>query len=312
MASSNIDRIKTQDVILEEFKKVHEDTYDYSEVKYVKGVLPVKIICKEHGEFFQKPYIHKKGIGCKKCGYKRVSEKLSSSKECFVDKANKVHNFKYNYTKTIYIKDIEEVTILCEVHGEFKIKANTHLNGVGCKKCGNLKIAQERTYSIDNFKELGNLKHNNFYNYDKSVYTGSLSKITITCPIHGDFEQIASNHLQGNGCQKCAIEKKGYSRTDFIHRANGRECILYLLRCFNKDEEFYKIGITSLSIKKRYNKKSSLPYNHEVVETVTGKAGEIYDLEKKYLKKYIDYKYSPKISFKGFSECIKKDNLTLN
>ena len=32
--------------------------------------------------------------------------------------------------------------------------------------------------------------HNNKYSYEKSNYVGGKDKITITCLIHGDFEQL--------------------------------------------------------------------------------------------------------------------------
>lgn len=32
-------------------------------------------------------------------------------------------------------------------------------------------------------------------------------KVIITCPIHNDFEQTPSNHLQGHGCPKCNASK---------------------------------------------------------------------------------------------------------
>ena len=41
-----------------------------------------------------------------------------------------------------------------------------------------------------------------------SVYNGTHSNITVTCPIHGDFEVEAKSFLYGHGCKKCANEKK--------------------------------------------------------------------------------------------------------
>ena len=41
-----------------------------------------------------------------------------------------------------------------------------------------------------------NIKHNNFYIYNDFVYKNGKTKITITCPIHGDFKQIGESHLQ--------------------------------------------------------------------------------------------------------------------
>jgi len=34
-------------------------------------------------------------------------------------------------------------------------------------------------------------------------YVQSDKKVTIICPIHGEFEQRASSHLHGYGCKKC-------------------------------------------------------------------------------------------------------------
>lgn len=45
------------------------------------------------------------------------------------------------------------------------------------------------------------------YGYEKSVYTGSSEKITIRCKTHGYFDQIAGNHISGNGCSKCCKGK---------------------------------------------------------------------------------------------------------
>ena len=51
-----------------------------------------------------------------------------------------------------------------------------------------------------------NKKHSNFYNYSKTNYINNKTKVIITCPIHGDFEQAPANHLGGQGCRKCKIE----------------------------------------------------------------------------------------------------------
>lgn len=51
------------------------------------------------------------------------------------------------------------------------------------------------------------LKINPNLDYSKVNYTNSKGKITIICPKHGDFEQIAGNHVRGNGCPKCKRSK---------------------------------------------------------------------------------------------------------
>jgi hypothetical protein len=52
--------------------------------------------------------------------------------------------------------------------------------------------------------EKAKIKHNNYYIYDKVNYIGTHKKIIITCPNHGEFEQMASSHLSGRGCRKCS------------------------------------------------------------------------------------------------------------
>jgi len=47
------------------------------------------------------------------------------------------------------------------------------------------------------------LKHGEFYSYDKVQYIRSSQKVVITCPLHGDFQQVASAHLLGKGCKQC-------------------------------------------------------------------------------------------------------------
>jgi G:T-mismatch repair DNA endonuclease (very short patch repair protein) len=49
--------------------------------------------------------------------------------------------------------------------------------------------------------------HGSKYSYERSIYTHNQDKLTITCPIHGDFSQRAIYHLQGNGCKYCGKEK---------------------------------------------------------------------------------------------------------
>ena len=49
--------------------------------------------------------------------------------------------------------------------------------------------------------------HGDKYDYSKVVYTDSTEKVCIICPKHGEFWQIANNHLRGATCLKCKYEK---------------------------------------------------------------------------------------------------------
>jgi len=60
-------RNKTTEEWIKEARKVHDDRYDYSKVKYINTTTKVTIICKIHGEFFQNPTNHLSGNNCPYC-----------------------------------------------------------------------------------------------------------------------------------------------------------------------------------------------------------------------------------------------------
>ena len=63
---------KTTEQFIEEARQVHGDKYDYSKVEYVNSATKVCIICPIHGEFWQRPNDHIRGIGCRKCSSERI------------------------------------------------------------------------------------------------------------------------------------------------------------------------------------------------------------------------------------------------
>lgn len=64
--------IKNTDDFIQKANLIHNNLYDYSKVNYIRSNIPVEIICKKHGSFFQKPNNHLNGNECPKCkcGYK--------------------------------------------------------------------------------------------------------------------------------------------------------------------------------------------------------------------------------------------------
>jgi very-short-patch-repair endonuclease len=59
--------------------------------------------------------------------------------------------------------------------------------------------------TTEQFKEKATKKHNDIYDYSKSEYINSKSKVLIICKVHGEFEQQPNNHLMGKGCKRCSI-----------------------------------------------------------------------------------------------------------
>ena len=62
--------------------------------------------------------------------------------EQFKERANFIHNNKYNYDKFIYNGCLLKGIITCPIHGEFLQSSNNHINQKqGCCKCGMLNIS---------------------------------------------------------------------------------------------------------------------------------------------------------------------------
>lgn len=55
----------------------------------------------------------------------------------FIERASKVHNGKYDYSKAEYVNSDTKACIICKIHGEFYQTPHSHLEGQGCPKCGN-------------------------------------------------------------------------------------------------------------------------------------------------------------------------------
>ena len=193
-------RGNTEEFIIK-LKEIYGDFYDYSLVSYVDGKTPVKLICPKHGEFSAKPRNLLQGHACKECGKETGIEKTRHSTEQFVEKAKKVHGDKYDYSQSIYLGANKDITITCPEHGPFTQRASAHLLGQGCPKCANNQKIDKEEF-IRRAREI----HGDKYDYSKVDYINNYTKVIITCPEHGDFEQFPHSHLQGNGCQKCYEE----------------------------------------------------------------------------------------------------------
>lgn len=235
--------------------------------------------------------------------------------EEFIRRSNEVHQHKYQYTKSIYVNDETKLTVTCLLHGDFLIRPNDHLRRGGCKVCNKYNSANsKKALAKLTFEEKARKVHGDKYSYVKSDYIDSKTKMTISCSVHGDFRQDASNHLLGNGCPKCKSIKisnfqstnpNGWSISAWKETAKDSKTFdsfkVYFLRLFNDTENFYKIGRT---FNKLNTRTKHIPYDCEVLHFISHEDAEvIYDLESKLKREYKIYKYTPKISFGGMCEC---------
>ena len=202
---SHIGKSKLIEEFINKAKEIHNDKYDYSKVEYVNTKTKVCIICPEHGEFWQSPHHHLYGHGCPKCKAKVTSKLRCLTKEAFAQKCINIYGNIYDYSKVNYINTYTPVVLTCNKHGDFKKKPIYILQGHGCPKCSMEHYHNVKTNTNNDFIKKANLIHNYKYDYSKTQYIGSKSKVCIVCPEHGEFWQSADKHLMGQGCPKCSI-----------------------------------------------------------------------------------------------------------
>jgi hypothetical protein len=120
----------------------------------------------------------------------------------FINKAKKIHGDKYDYSKVEYKNVQTKIKIICYNHGEFEQLPSKHLSNHGCVKCS----GHYKKTSTDFINDAIQI-HGDKYDYSKINYNNSQEKIIIICKVHGEFEQRPNNHLNGQGCAKCAGRK---------------------------------------------------------------------------------------------------------
>ena len=210
-----------------------------------------------------------------------------------------------------------KVKYICKEHGIKYSTPSALLRGTGkgCRSCGQSGAKISKDTWVERFKEF----NNDNISYEKLPKSfKAKDKITFICAIHGEFKQMARNHANGASCIKCgynitgkytgenpngwrySLWKKSGENSKYF---DGFKC--YIIKCWNENEEFYKIGKTFNTLKKRFKAKGHMPYNYEIVKVFKGEAREVSEIEKKLHRDNKEHKYIPNIFFKGNNECYK-------
>jgi len=236
----------TKEEIINICNKKHNNKYDYSLVEYQKTTDKVKIICPVHGVFEQQLNSHKTS-GCSKCNTNKLSNDI------FIEKANNVHNNKYDYSLVNYINILTKIKIICLTHGIFELTPDSHLfKARGCPICSGKKITTNMF--IEKAKEI----HGNKFDYSLVNYKNNYTKIEIICKEHGSFEMLPSNHLfKKQGCGKCV----GRHRTteEFIHKSKEIHEDKYDYSLVNYTKSHNKIKIICIKHNKIFKQ---TPHDH--------------------------------------------------
>ena len=135
-----------------------------------------------------------------------------------LDKLNTIHNSKYDYSKVVYKNMKEPIIVVCPIHGDFIKTMTHHLHSTqGCPKCSSLTSAKKQAFTTEDFITQAKATHKDKYDYAKVNYINNNTKVTIICPVHGEFTQAPSGHLLGKNCQICANKNRAVSKTKSTH-----------------------------------------------------------------------------------------------
>lgn len=144
--------------------------------------------------------------------------------EIFISRARLIHGDTFLYDRSEYTTSRNKVTITCRVHGDFEQNAMNHLRGDGCRKCSR----EDRRLNTELFIMRSREIHGDKFDYERTRFITSRDNVIITCRKHGDFEQKANNHLNGNGCMECANDARRMTTEDFISAAKDIHGDTYL------------------------------------------------------------------------------------
>lgn len=199
----------TNEQFLLRAREVHGNKYAYPELyKNMHSKMP--IICPNHELFYQTTRRHLIGQGCPICGI----NKLKTTNAQFLERANKLHNGKYEYPEP-YVGSEMMMPIICPEHGVFHQTPHSHLQGSGCPRCNN-----HNKLTNNEFLERAREIHGDTYKYPKP-YINMETEVPIECYIHGIFNQFPDTHLKGSGCSKCAQPFKQLTHEQFLKQANS-------------------------------------------------------------------------------------------
>lgn len=227
------------------------------------------------------------------------------SNEDYISKASNIHKNKYDYSQTYYINSTTKIIVTCPIHGSWETNPRNHLKGCGCPKC------KGRSLSTNEWIYRFNITHNHKFDYSKFEYSSIYEKSTIICKTHGEFLQSPHNHVNGQQCPECS-KQEAWTNNTYYNNKNAiknkekwqsKSSNLYLVRFWNDSEIFFKIGITSQSLERRF-RKSDTEYSYEVIKFIPMSLYDAVVLEQSLLEKHKKYKYTPLIKFRGHTECL--------
>lgn len=298
---------KPNDTFIKQLQEISPQ-YDYSKVVYINSTEKVEVICREHGSFFISPRELLRGCGCTKCYNERRGKSLKLTYDEFKKKLLEQDKGHLSIKDEDYKDSSSPLVFTCSIHGvQHTNKAyNLITSRYGCPKCGNEIRASKGIIPLNEVKKRLFNKFRDRVTIVDSSYTFSTAEATFICQEHGEYTNRVDYVLENKyPCRKCA-DKYGESDRAYYDKPTT----LYYIKLIKDNVEYFKLGITTQSISKRFHKLPQEGLTYQIIATKTFETGSIaYYLEQFLLHQHghniIDFILLPKSG--GNSEIFNQD-----
>jgi len=164
---------------------------------------------------------------------KPKKKRQSYTQDEIIEKLRSIFGDSYSYDKVVYKAMKVPITLVCHEkdtngveHGEFSMRPdNIFSSNQGCPKCYDDRRSRLQRKPLEKFIEEAIKVHGGLYEYHKVNYINTNTKVCIVCPIHGDFWQIPTNHLKGQGCPHCSGNAKKWNEETCEQEARKYEYV---------------------------------------------------------------------------------------
>ena len=119
---------------------------------------------------------------------------------------------RYDFSNAKYKGALTPITgIVCYKHGEFQqYSAQLRKDGAGCPQCGMDQRKAKTRMDPAEFVSRAEEVHPGKFKYERTTYKNMTTKVTVTCPDHGDFKISPIKLIHSaHGCPECGALRRG-------------------------------------------------------------------------------------------------------
>lgn len=158
----------------------------------------IRILCPEHGEFWQGTAKHLYGQGCAMCLGVGIDKK-AELKTAFP---------LWDWSEVPYIETNKQLlTLNCPDHGEFKTSFNRLMTKLGrdtpCPRCAKIIGGKKGRNSTGKWMEKLHAAWGDKVTVDPLSIVTAKDKALFTCKHHGEFSSTLQDVVAGHGCPTC-------------------------------------------------------------------------------------------------------------